>query len=352
MLFNSVQPQVQKRKHDIDRMERMRTNKLFACIAAVILGTGSAAQAQITITPNGDGAATTTGVLNMVSLPSSPILFNLGNSNFRPSTPASIDQMFQHFWGFRGNADARNYWFCNNVGGGVACTAATVGNNLGTLNSGGVDGNAFSAGSAYNFDYAIRWKITHDGVGPNVLTWITITNQAAAPLVINLFNFADIDINATAAGDIFGVAGGGTQFNLTDAGSNMQYVGFSADRFQADTAASGSLRNAYNTGGLLNLTNTVAGSGVDFTGMFQWSNRTIAPGGSIKVFAAFSFGRPAAGPCAGDANNDGVTDAADLSVLLGQFGSAVPVGSGADFNNDALVNSADLSVLLSSFGCS
>ncbi len=55
-------------------------------------------------------------------------------------------------------------------------------------------------------------------------------------------------------------------------------------------------------------------------------------------------------PVTGDAHGDGVVDGADLSVLLAQFGSSVPPGSGADFNGDGLVNGADLSVLLARFG--
>lgn len=51
----------------------------------------------------------------------------------------------------------------------------------------------------------------------------------------------------------------------------------------------------------------------------------------------------------GDANGDLVVDAADLSVLLSQFGSKVTAGAGADFNGDGLVNGADLSVLLGRF---
>lgn len=54
--------------------------------------------------------------------------------------------------------------------------------------------------------------------------------------------------------------------------------------------------------------------------------------------------------CPGDANGDNMINAADLSVLLAQFGTSVAPGNGADFNNDGLVNSADLSVLLGSFG--
>lgn len=55
--------------------------------------------------------------------------------------------------------------------------------------------------------------------------------------------------------------------------------------------------------------------------------------------------------CPGDANGDGHTNGADLSVLLGQFNSNVTPGSGADYNNDGFINGADLSVLLSNFGC-
>lgn len=63
---------------------------------------------------------------------------------------------------------------------------------------------------------------------------------------------------------------------------------------------------------------------------------------------AFEFTPPTG--CPGDANKDNITNGADLSVLLAQFGTSVAPGSGADFNNDGFVNGADLSVLLSNFG--
>jgi len=56
--------------------------------------------------------------------------------------------------------------------------------------------------------------------------------------------------------------------------------------------------------------------------------------------------------CAADANGDGRTDAADLSVLLANFGIGTNGGaSSGDFNEDGQMNSADLSVLLGEFGC-
>jgi len=103
----------------------------------------------------------------------------------------------------------------------------------------------------------------------------------------------------------------------------------------------------------------------------EWSVRsTIGPPSFIGSDVAFDFHRgvtvlvgiPASGTnvqfqtwelrlaVEGDANADNLIDGRDLSVLLTQFGQAVPVGSGSDLNNDGVVNGADLGVLLSRFG--
>ncbi len=80
-----------------------------------------------------------------------------------------------------------------------------------------------------------------------------------------------------------------------------------------------------------------------------WDDLVVGYSGntSIRIFFAVP---PPPPNCPGDANGDLVVDAADLSVLLGQFGTSVSPGTGADFNGDGDVNSADLSVLLSAFG--
>lgn len=54
--------------------------------------------------------------------------------------------------------------------------------------------------------------------------------------------------------------------------------------------------------------------------------------------------------CVADVNGDRMVTGADLSVLLTQFGTSVPVGTGADFNSDGVVSGADLSILLARFG--
>lgn len=73
---------------------------------------------------------------------------------------------------------------------------------------------------------------------------------------------------------------------------------------------------------------------------------------SDHVPVTVDFALPAAPPppsCDADANGDNAVDAADLSVLLGQFNQTVPSGTGGDLNDDGVVNAADLSILLSNF---
>ncbi len=56
--------------------------------------------------------------------------------------------------------------------------------------------------------------------------------------------------------------------------------------------------------------------------------------------------------CAADANSDGVTNFADLNIVLSEFGQTSPSGGlylRGDVNNDGVVNFADLNAVLSAF---
>lgn len=59
---------------------------------------------------------------------------------------------------------------------------------------------------------------------------------------------------------------------------------------------------------------------------------------------------PPTDDCPGDANGDGLINAADLSVLLSNFGGPAAGPEFGDFNGDGQCDGADLSVLLSQFG--
>jgi len=72
----------------------------------------------------------------------------------------------------------------------------------------------------------------------------------------------------------------------------------------------------------------------------------------IVDMGAYEFIPPPPPSCPGDANGDLMIDAADLSVLLSNFGQPAAGPGFGDFNGDGLCNGADLSVLLGTFGTS
>jgi glycosidase len=60
---------------------------------------------------------------------------------------------------------------------------------------------------------------------------------------------------------------------------------------------------------------------------------------------------PVPGECAGDVNSDGSTNAADFTILAGNFGASVAPNTGGDLNGDGTVNAADFTILAGDFGC-
>jgi hypothetical protein len=74
---------------------------------------------------------------------------------------------------------------------------------------------------------------------------------------------------------------------------------------------------------------------------------------AVDDFAIVDQGCPGAPPCPGDVNGDGVRDLADLTLLLGAFGSSTgdpAFNAGADLDGDGTIALADLTSLLSTFG--
>ena len=55
--------------------------------------------------------------------------------------------------------------------------------------------------------------------------------------------------------------------------------------------------------------------------------------------------------CSGDINGDGFTNAADFTILAGNFGGSVAPNTNGDLNGDGLVNASDFTILAGDFGC-
>lgn len=85
--------------------------------------------------------------------------------------------------------------------------------------------------------------------------------------------------------------------------------------------------------------------------------RAALGGGSLAIIrATITDGSCGAGDCSecddcrADLNGDGSVDAADLSLIIGQFGASVEACTGADLNGTGRVDAADMSVLIDAFG--
>lgn len=145
----------------------------------------------------------------------------------------------------------------------------------------------------------------------------------------------------------------GQAFN--GANSGRSYTVTKLTLADADSVASGTLHSSHILQPKVTGQNpTDPASPFAFGGVLVNATITYNNGGTPEPYQAVLFVGPRGSVppvCAGDANGDGLTNGADLSVLLSQFGQSVTPGTGADFNSDGQVNGADLSVLLSNFGC-
>ncbi len=98
-------------------------------------------------------------------------------------------------------------------------------------------------------------------------------------------------------------------------------------------------------------TNYVVTSGALNAGQtYYWGVTAVnGVGNTASTPAAFSFATtPPA--CVGDINGDGQRNTADLTIMLGSFGSSVPPNTLGDLDGNGLVNTNDLTTLLGVFG--
>lgn len=210
-----------------------------------------------------------------------------------------------------------------------------------------------------------RWCQWTSGGGAELLPYADGDNYAIA-------NSANADGSAVVGvGGVWGVQGGpifwskatGTERLPMNAGWSIgQAHAVSGDglivvgSIQIGTALRAVLWDR-SSGAVHDLNTLLPGRGVSLNGFTLEHARGISDDGTIIA----GFGRTSAAArdswvvvlprsCPGDANGDMLINAADLSVLLSNFGRPAAGPSSGDFNGDGACNAADLSVLLSQFG--
>jgi YVTN family beta-propeller protein len=178
---------------------------------------------------------------------------------------------------------------------------------------------------------------THAGVGvQSTLVSVSLAQPSQIALLDQMQTIAASGaVDLVAKGTVAGLARG---WVLTS-GTSWQ-----SDR-AAESVTSTQLRALAAIGSELTFTMVPAGSGTrigidrDLDGYFD---RDELDAGSDPADP-----NSVPGACAGDFNNDGIVDGADLATMLGQWGQT---GSG-DLDNSGTVDAADLALFLGDWGC-
>ena len=189
------------------------------------------------------------------------------------------DQLFSLWWYYRVDGDALETPF-------PAPDTQDYTGNTATLSWADVDGRGFS-GELVN--------VVADLSGPSgTLTsaW-TLTNNAASPLTIDIFWYADADVAGTASGDDAVLGNFPDLIEVTDT-DTLQLLGGGNSAFQVGPWPD--IRDLLSDAVLDNLDDSGLPFGPgDFSGAMQWTSITIDPGASASLGGNIGVNTPAPG---------------------------------------------------------
>lgn len=256
------------------------------------LAVSSSALAQFTISPGGLNGLN--GRYGNGTIPTSLTGTGQAGGVFRNEGSTSTDHLFANTWWWRGAGDTREYTFGNaSVVGGPTSAGAIVGNNLGTLDTGGYDYTVSNATAGYSFTAALRWNITNPSGSMAMVAYSgAVTNTGNTALAISLFGYADYDVGGSTVntysitGDTFSIT------RPTGGGPTALFQGVGNNAFQAGLFG-GPPRSILADADIDNLNNTVVGSPGDFTGAFQW-DISVPAGGTVTVGGTMTAPAPGA----------------------------------------------------------
>ena len=241
---------------------------LVTALACVALGVGPAA-AIGTITDGG-------------------VTFGYTN-DFSSSNRNTVDTTFTG--AATGNQAYESWWFFRVAGDGRETAFGTPDIELYNGSIGRLDWNDPSGSGL--FEAMLQLEVLDDGsTGGNLFQNLTVSNTAAAALVIDIFHYTDLDVGGNFTGDsaVLTSGSGDISMTVTDGADSSPIMGYGADAFQV---ARQSLL-------LLDLNDRnvddLDGSGLpfgsnDFTVGFQWS-LTVGVGESASFLTQFASNAP------------------------------------------------------------
>lgn len=254
-------------------------HRWYSAFSAFALGAGLTTAAGQTITAAGGNATFT---FNPGAVPTNGTGIGGGSSNFDVNGAApGGDQLFENWWWYRVHVeDSREYRYS-----APANPFAASGDTL----TGSFHFARFKSELTYTIADA-------DGMGTftgHLLMRNLITNTSTDPLTINIYSYADLDVNGTTLNNYyyngsdrrFDVAGTGPSFD------NVYFKGWDATRYQAapyTTTVGNGVRGLVADSDADNLNDTSVGSPGDFTGAFQFF-RYLEPGESTMIYVAIAM---------------------------------------------------------------
>jgi hypothetical protein len=255
---NSLNEQV------FEERQMMQISKVLALLA--VAGASSAALAQA-----GSGGTATNGNSS----------FTLGDylgddtgtgalSNFRVGGPGNPNHAFQTWWWYRVEGDTRERSFNN----AVASDWSSPGK--GRLEYQTAD-----------FYAVMSFQVTGIADGYGVLTQtLTILNTSNSTKTFNLFNYNDVDLGGTAAGDS-ATLNGPNVIRITDASTPWVAFYEGTDAYGVDSFAN--LRADLSDNNVTNFNSNGLPFGPgDFTGGFQWTF-TLGAGGAATASSTLTI---------------------------------------------------------------
>lgn len=200
------------------------------------------------------------------------------------SVGAATDQLFEAGWWFRLAGDTQEFFF-------PVPTTQNYAGNTATISWTNVGGRGFDAQLVITITGGggIIGTVTHD---------MTVSNPGAAPLDIDLFVMADVDVQPTAGNDnAASVDPNGIRITHATNADFIEFRGIAANAYLVRPfSASADVAGLLSDTSLNNFDSTGLPFGpADFTGGFQWNTTTVAPGGSITRRAVLT-GNTAAVP--------------------------------------------------------
>jgi len=239
----------------------------WACLSACPLAWG---QGVIS-----DGASTYT--VEAFHFDSSPA------ASFRgASSPGTTDHVFEAGWWYRVAGDGAEKFL-------PVPDAQTYTGDVATLTWNDVDGRGFSA---------VKVLTVVDTGGPSgyVQTDLTLTNNTASPLGIDLFHMFDPSLAGTFGNDSATLVSANDHIRATDGGdaTTCEYRGIGAGAFLVRSFGIGDVASELSDADPDDFNNSGLPFGPgDFTAGFQWTTVVIPPGGQRTYRAVFSVNTPA-----------------------------------------------------------